>query len=103
MPWKVSMDQGTKALDLAVTGTECGYEAQSANPTVQEVEHVGDTKAVGRDARMREIQKAVLVPKLGKKFQLKNFNIPLNDLKADREQFLKQVSSKSYPLFGSLS
>ena len=97
------MDQGTKALDLAVTGTECGYEAQSANPTVQEVEHVGDIKAVGRDARMREIRKAVLVPKLGKKFQLKNFNIPLNDLKADREQFLKQVSSKSYPLFGSLS
>ena len=98
------MDQGTKALDLAVTGTECGYEAQSANPTVQEVEHVGDIrKAVGRDARMREIQKAVLVPKIGKKFQLKNVNIPLNDLKADREQFLKQVSSKSYPLFGSLS
>ena len=52
------MDQGTKALDLAVTGTECGYEAQSANPTVQEVEHVGDIrKAAGRDALMREIQK----------------------------------------------
>ena len=100
--WKVSMDQGVKALDLAVTGTECGYEAHLANPTLQEVEHVGDIrKAVARDARMREIRNAVLVPKFGKKFQLKNVNIPLSDLKADKEQFLKQVSSKSYPLFGS--
>ena len=36
-----------------------------------------------------------------KKFQLKNVNIPLKDLKADKERFLKQTSTKSYPLFGS--
>jgi hypothetical protein len=28
-------------------------------------------------------------------------NIPLKDLKNDKERFLKQISTKSYPLFGS--
>ena len=36
-----------------------------------------------------------------KKFQLQNLNIPLKDLKNDKERFLKQTSTKSYPLFGS--
>ena len=103
--WKVPMDQGVKALDLAVKGTECGYEAQSVNPALLEVEQVRDMrKAVASDARMREIQNAVLVPKFGKKFQLKNVNIPLKDLKYDKERFLKQTDETNetkYPLFGS--
>ena len=99
---KIPMDQGVKALELAVRGTEGGFEAQSSNPTLLEEEQAGDIrKAVARDARMKEIRSAVLVPKFGKKFQLKNVNIPLKDLKVDKERFLKQTSTKSYPLFGS--
>ena len=99
---KVSMDQGVKALELAIRGTEGGFEAQSSNPTLIEEEQVGDIrKVVAKDARMKEIRNAVLVPKFGKKFQLQNVNIPLKDLKADKERFLKQTSTKSYPLFGS--
>ena len=64
---KVSMDQGVRALELAVKGTEGGFEAQSSNPTLLEEEQVGDIrKAVAQDARMKEIRKAVLVPKFGK-------------------------------------
>ena len=65
---KISMDQGVKALELAIQGTEGGIEAQSSNPTILEEEQVGDIrKAVARDARMKEIKKnAVLVPKFGK-------------------------------------
>merc|ERR1712001_135906 len=96
------MDQGVKALELAVRGTEGGFEAQSSNPTLLEEDQVGNIrKVVARDKRMKEIRNAVLVPKFGEKFQLQNVNIPLKDLKNDRDKFLKQTSSKSYPLFGS--
>merc|ERR550532_668766 len=88
------MGQGVKALELAVRGTEGGFEAQLSNPTLLEEEQVGDIrKVVARDARMKEIRSAVLVPKFGKKFQLQNVNIPLKDLKHDKERFLKQTST----------
>ena len=100
--WKIPMDQGVKALNLAVKGTEGAYQAQSSDPTLLEEEHVEDMrKAAAKDARMKEIRSAVLVPKFGKTFQLKNPNIPLKDLKHDKERFLIKLSSKSYPLFGS--
>ena len=57
-------------------------------------------KAVAKDPWMKEIRRAVLIPKFGKKFQNQNPNIPLKDLKNDKERFLKQVSTKSFPLFG---
>ena len=98
----ILMDQGVKALELAVRGTEGGFEAQSSNPTLLKEEQLGDVrKAIARDALMKEIRKAVLVPKFGKKFQMQNGNIPLKDLKNDKERFLKQTSTKSYPLYGS--
>ena len=46
------------------------------------------------------IRRAKEIPKLGKKFQNQNANISLKDLKLDKERFLKQTSTKSYPLFG---
>ena len=99
---KIPMDQGVKALEVAVQGTEGGFEAQSLNSTILVKEHIEDIrKAVTRDARMKEIRNAVLVPKFGKKFQLQNVNIPLKDIKVDRDRFLKQASTNSYPLFGS--
>ena len=78
------------------------FVAQSSNPTLLEEERIGNIrKAVAGNKRMKEIRNAVLVPKFGKKFQLQNVNIPLKDLKVDKERFLKQTSTKSYPLFGS--
>ena len=50
---------------------------------------------------MKEIRRAVLIPKFGNKFQIQNPNIPLKDLKSDNQRFLKQLSNKSFPLFGS--
>merc|ERR1712130_563829 len=99
---KISMDHGVKGLELSVRGIEGGFEAQSSNPKILEEQQVENIrKAVARDARMKEIKQAVLVPKFGKKFQQQNVNIPLKDLKNDRERFLKQTSTKSFPLFGS--
>ena len=94
------MDQGLKALELAVKGTEGGF--QTSDPPQEEYRHIeGTRKAVAGDPRMQEIKRAVLIPKFGKTFQAKNPNIPLKDLKADKERFLRQASSKNFPLFGS--
>ena len=98
---KVSMDQGLKALDLAIRGTEGSFQAQATNPNLLEADHHEDIKKiVACDARMKEIKSAVLIPKFGKTFQAANLNIPVNDLKVDKEQFLKQTSSGKTPLFG---
>ena len=57
-------------------------------------------KLVAGDAWMKEIKRAVLIPKFGKTFQATNVNIPLKDLKVERERFLKQTSSGKTALFG---
>ena len=95
---KVSMAEGLETLKLAVKGTEVGFAADSLPHEEQEVEKM--KKAVTRDPWMKEIKRAVLIPKFGKKFQNQNPNIPLKDLKNDKERFLKQLSTKSFPLFG---
>ena len=94
----VSMAEGLETLELAVKGTEGGFKADSLPHEEQEVENM--RKAVTRDPRMKEIRRAVLVPKFGNKFQNENPNIPLKDLKSDKERFLKQLSTKNFPLFG---
>ena len=43
----------------------------------------------------------MLVKRFGQKFQLEHPNIPLKDLKVDKDRFLKQAFSKCYPLFGT--
>ena len=102
LPAKISMEKGLEALNLAVKGTEGGLRAEALASTLCDVETVENMRiAVARDARMKEIQSAVLKPKFGKGFQLQNANIQLKDLKHDRDRFLKQTSTKSYPLFGS--
>ena len=98
VPTKVSMAEGLETLELAVKGTEGGFTADSLPREEEEVENM--RKAVTRDPRMKEIRRAVLVPKFGKTFQNQNPNIPLKDLKSDKERFLKQLSTKSFPLFG---
>ena len=95
---KVSMTEGLEPLELAVKGTEVGFRADSSPCEEQEVENM--RKAVARDPRMKEIRRAVLVPRFGRTFQKQNPNIPLKDLKNDKERFLKQLSTKSFPLFG---
>ena len=98
VPTKVSMVEGLEALDIAVKGTEGGFEA---DPLLLEEPDVDNMlKAVNKDPRMKEIQRAVLIPKFGKKFQMQNPNIPLKDLKNDSKRFLIQVSSAKFPLFG---
>ena len=95
---KVSMAEGLETLELAVKGTEGGFTADSLPRKEQEVENV--RKAVAKDPWMKEIRRAVLIPKFGNKFKNQNPNIPLNDLKSDKERFLKQLSTKNFPLFG---
>ena len=95
---KVSMVEGLESLELAVKGTEGGFKADSLLCEEQELENT--RKAVVRDPRMKEIRRAVLDPRFGKTFQNQNPNIPLKDLKSDKERFLKQRSTKSFPLFG---
>ena len=94
VPTKVSMTEGLETLELAVKGTEGGFTADSLPREEQEVENMR------KDPWMKEIRRAVLIPKFGKKFKNQNPNIPLNDLKNDKERFLKQLSTKSFPLFG---
>ena len=98
VPTKVSMTEGLETLELAVKGTEGGFTADSLPRKEQEVENM--RKAVAKDPWMKEIRRAVLIPKFGKKFQEQNPNIPLKDLKNDKDRFLKQLSTKSFPLFG---
>ena len=102
VPAKISLEKGLEALNLAVKGREGGLRAEASASILCDVNTVENMrKAVAGDARMKEIRNAVLVPKFGKNFQKQNINIPLKDLKHDKERFLKQTSSKSYPLFGS--
>ena len=51
---------------------------------------------------MKDVRHAVLTPKFCKSFKTKeqNTNIPFEDLKADKDRFLKQISTQSFPLFG---
>ena len=98
---KVSLDKGLKALDLAIRGTESSFQAQATNPNLLEADHTEDIrKLVAGDVWIKEIKRAVLIPKFGKRFQATNVNIPLKDLKVERERFLKQISSGKTPLFG---
>ena len=54
---KVSMDQGLKALDLAISGTESSFQAQSTIPNLLEADHAEDIrKVVAEDAWMKEIR-----------------------------------------------
>ena len=103
---KVSSKQeigiGLETLELAIKGTEVGFEALEPDPMLQcgveEVKYV--RKAVAEDPRMKEIKRAVLIPKFGNKFQKDNPNIPLKELKSDNKRFLRHLPSRSYPLFG---
>ena len=95
----VEIGQGLEVLEMAIKGTEGGYQAQDSLLCVEEkVDNV--RKAVADDPRMREIRRAVLMPKFGTRFQKENPNLPLKDLKSDTKQFLKHLPSKRYPLFG---
>ena len=107
VPAKIPMENGVEAMELAVRATDFGFEAQSSDSREglrpQEEENI--RKAVAGDARMREVRSAVLTPKCWKAFLNRmpeqNANIPLGDLKIDKERFLRQASTKSYPLFGA--
>ena len=102
VPAKISMEKGLEALELAVKGTESGFGIEESDPPLLCDEGKVDNmrKVVAKDPRMKEIRRAKEIPKFGKKFQNENANISLEDLKLDRERFLKQTSTKSYPLFG---
>ena len=63
---KVSIVEGLETLELAVKGTESGFTGDSLPRKGREVENM--KKAVARDPRKKEIRRAVLVPKFGKKF-----------------------------------
>ena len=106
VPGKVPMDDRVQALELAVKGTDSGFKAQVANPDLPKTEHMGNIrKAVAQDQHMTRIRKALLAKvqnaKSGKEFQSAHINIPLDDLEVDKDRFMKQKSSKKYPLFGS--
>ena len=101
IPAKVPLDQGLEVLELAVKGTESAFQSQASDSIVcDEFDKDSAKKAVSRNAFMKELKQAILVPKFGKTFQAQNPNIPLKDLKHDKEKFLKQTSTKQYPLFG---
>ena len=101
VPARISMEKGVEALELAVTGTEVGLRVESSDPPICDEEKVENMrKVVTKDSKMKEIRRAIEIPRFGKKFQSENLNIPLKDLKLDRERFLKQTSTNSYPLFG---
>ena len=107
VPTKISMDDGLGALGLAIKGTEVGFKAQASGSVLdKEAELLNMREAVAKDAWMKVIWDAVTIPKFGKKFQLENPDIPLKDLKVDRERFLKipkapESDSDKYPLFGT--
>ena len=98
---KIPTDQGIEALELAIKGTEGSFTAHLADPDfLEDVQIESIRKVVAKDVKMQEIRDAVLKPKLRKEFQMKNLNIKFSDLKTDKERFLKETSSKSFPLFG---
>ena len=98
---KIPTDQGIGALELAIKGTEGSFTAHLADPDfLEDVQLESIRKVVAKDVKMQEIRDAVLKPKLRKEFQMKNLNIKFSDLKTDKERFLKETSSKSFPLFG---
>ena len=97
---RIEIDTGLEALELAIKGTEGGFEAQDSTLPSEEEEVTNMRKAVADDPRMKEIKRAVLIPKFGNKFQKENPNIPLKDLKNDSKRFLKHLPTKRYPLFG---
>ena len=107
VPAKIPMENGLEAMELALSATDFGFEAQTSDSRdglrPQEEENV--RKVVAGDARMREVRSAVLTPKCWEAFQNRmleqNGNIPLGDLKIDKERFLRQTSTKSFPLFGA--
>ena len=105
----IEIDEGLEPLQIAIKGTEGGFEAQASESCPSNKDEVQSTrkdevesmrKAVEKDSRMKEIRRAVTIPKFGKKFQIQNSNITLKDLKSDSQRFLKQLSTKSFPLFG---
>ena len=101
VPARIPMEKGLEALELAVTGTEVGLGVESSDPPICDEEKVENMrKVVTKDSRMKVIRRAKEIPRFGKKFQKENTNIPLKDLEADKERFLKQTSTNSYPLFG---
>ena len=98
---KIEIETGLEPLELAIKSTDSGLEAQASGSMLCEQEGVKTMKkAVAKDPRMKEVRRAVEIPKFGNKFQEQNPNIPLEDLKCDNKRFLKQVSTKSFPLFG---
>ena len=99
---KIPLDHGVKALELAVKGTESGFQAQSSIPEIPEAgEAMPVRKAIAEDALMKDIRSAVAFQaQHGNKSHFKNPKIPLKDLKVDKERFLKQTSTKTFPLFG---
>ena len=99
---KTEIDTGLGALELAIKGAEGGFDALEpslVNPCDEE-EVKSMRKAVADDSRMKEIRRAVLIPKFGTKFKERNPNIPLKELKSDSKRFLRHLPTKSYPLFG---
>ena len=100
IPAKISMEKGLRSLNLAVRSTEAGLGVEATASTFDREEVDNMRKAVAKDKRMREIRSATEIHKFGKKFQDKNIDIPLNDLKADKDRFLKQVSTNTFPLYG---
>ena len=101
VPAKISMNRGLEVLELAMKGTDSSFQVHVSDPTFTDQGEIEKMKkAVTRDAWMKEIRNAVLTPKFGKKFQEQNKGIPLKDLKHDKDRFLKQSSTKSFPLFG---
>ena len=94
----VPIEKGLDVLDLAVKGTDSGFTAEALNLPSPPVE-VNMKAVVASDDRMREIRSAVQTPKCWKVFARANPNIPLADLKQDKERFLKQKSTNSYPLY----
>ena len=95
----IEIDTGLESLELAIKATEGGFVAQDSMPSDEE-EMKNMRKAVADDPRMKEIKRAVLIPKFGNKFQKENPNILLKDLKNDSKRFLKHLPTKRYPLFG---
>ena len=96
---KVPIDEGLLQLELAVKGTESGFAADFSSPEKPETETL--RTAVTRDSLMKEIKRAVLIPKFGKKFSKDNPNIPIQNLKSDKKRFLQEKSTKDFPLFGA--
>ena len=98
---KIDIDAGLEPLQTAIKGTEGGFKAQTSDSKLHGEEEIKSIrKAVTTNPQMNLIQRAVLIPKFGKRFQRENPNIPLKDLKSDSKRFLKQLSTNRFPLFG---